>query len=47
METEKIEEPKIAIKRENGKTFLEFKIPKKIEKEIEEQVRRLSGTISM
>lgn len=46
METENIlKEPEFITKEENGKFFLEVKIPEELEKEIQEEVMKLSGTI--
>lgn len=46
METEKIsKEPEFITREEDGKFFLEVKIPKELQKEIQEEVARISGTI--
>ncbi|MEK6830682.1 MAG: hypothetical protein AABX77_01510 [Nanoarchaeota archaeon] len=46
MENKSIKEkPEISIKTENGISYLEIKIPKELEKEIERKVINISGAI--
>ena len=46
MEDKKVlEEPEFISHEENGKFFLEVKIPDKLRKEIQEEVANISGSI--
>jgi len=46
MEKQKtIQKPEFITREQDGEFFLEVKIPKELEKELEEEVKKLSGTI--